>query len=111
VEIEQVRASIRRELQAAETARAIGNHGKARVCARRAAGTAIGYWLARHPERVWGTDAMTRLGRVREDTTFPAEVRQAALRLTTKITQQFTAPFSSDPLEDCRILTSYFLGL
>lgn len=110
MEIEQARANVQREIQAAETAMAIGNDGKARVCARRAAGIAIGYWLARHPERVWGADAMTRLSRLREDTTVPAEIRQAALRLTTKITQQFTSPFSTDPLEDCRILTDYFLG-
>jgi len=110
VEIEQARAGIRRELDWAAAARGAGNDGKARVCARRAAGIAIAYWLEHHPERIWGLDAMTRLNHVRTDSTLPAEVREAATRLTTKITEQFFSAFSTNPLDDCRILADYFLG-
>jgi len=110
VEIEQARAGIRRELESGEAACVAGNDGKARVCARRAAGIAIAYWLYHHPERIWGLDAMTRLNHVRADSTFPAEIREAATRLTTKITGRFSSAFSTNPLDDCRILADYFLG-
>lgn len=109
MEIERARAEIRRELQNAEAALRIGNQGKARVCARRGAGIAIGYWLERHSGDRWGMDAMSRLAHVREDPTLPENVRAAALRLTTRITEQFTLPFSTSPLDDCRVIAGYFL--
>jgi HEPN domain-containing protein len=109
MEIAHARALIERELETGEAALRAGNDGKARVCARSAAGTAISYWLEYHGERHWGTDAMSQLAHLRQESAVPSEVREAALRLTTKITEQFTSPFSTNPLDDCRIITGYCL--
>ena len=109
MDCQEARAAIARELEAALTSLRIGNEGRARVCARRAAGIAIDYWLPRHPGHAWGLDAMSRLRHVQADEQFPHEVRQAALRLTARITERFTSAFSTSPLEDCRVLTDYFL--
>ena len=109
MEIAQARRQISKELETAETALRIGNDGKARVCARRAAGIAIACWLELHPEHAWGTDAMSRLNHLRREPTVPPEVREAAVRLTTKITEQFTSAFSTNPIDDCRIIADYVL--
>ena len=110
MERDEAERGIQRELGVAEQSIRIGNAGRARVCARRAVGIAIAYWLQRHPDRGWGTDAMTRLHRLREDEGVPDAVRNAARRLTTKITEQFTPAFPTDPLEDCRIIVAHMLG-
>lgn len=109
MERDEAERGIQRELAVAEQSIRIGNAGRARVCARRAAGIAIAYWLQRHPERAWGTDAITRLHGLRAEESVPAAVRDAALRLTAKITEQFTPAFPTDPLEDCRIIVAHML--
>lgn len=100
---------IDKELATAELARASGNEGMARVCARRAAGIAISYWLKRHPHRGWGVDAMSQLRRLQVETTINQTVRNAAERLTTRITAQFASAFSTDPIEDSRIIINHLL--
>lgn len=104
---QEVQERIQNELTKAEEARRIGNDGMARVCARRAAGAAITYWLAFHPRPEWGIDAMSQLRDLQQDGSMPEVVRDAALRLTTKITDQFTSPFSTDPIEDSKIIIDY----
>jgi hypothetical protein len=93
----------------AEAARKIGNDGKVRVCARRAAGAAIRYWLTRHPRKNYGRDAMNQLRAVIRDQSAPQEVRSAARRLATKVTDRFLPVGNSDPLEDSKIIINHFL--
>ena len=106
---EQVLDQIHREFDIAAGAQKGGNEGMVRVCARRAAGAAIGFWLSSHPEKNWGTDAMNRLRSLQLDQTIPASVVDAAVRLTAKITEQFRSPFPTDPITDSRIIIDYFM--
>lgn len=99
---------IEQELAAAEAALKIGNDGKARVCARRAVALAAEAWLARHSVQAGRTDAMAHLRRVQRDDSFPSSIRQAAERLTTTVTRRDSAPFTSDPIGDARIIIAYF---
>ena len=92
------------ELAAARAAAEAGNDGKVRVCARRAAGKALSWYLSRHHHPDWGTDAVRQLLHAAEDQDFPQEARVAAQRLTTKISDRFKYPFSTDPIEDARII-------
>ena len=101
---------MKQEVEAAVAARDTGNEGKARVCARRAAGAAIGYWLQRQRLPDAGPDAMSRLRAVEQAPMIPLQVREAARRLVTKITERFTAPFSDDPLADARVIANYCCG-
>lgn len=101
---------IEKEFATAEQARKIGNDGMVRVCARRAAGAAITFWLTSHPVYHWGVDAMSQLRSLQSDETVPRTVRDAAVRLTTKITPEFTSAFPNDPIQDSKIIIDYFLS-
>lgn len=99
------------EFRKAREARDAGNGGKTRVCARRAAGAALGYWLERHPRDGWGVDAVSRLRAVAHGEEFPEDVRTAAVRLTARVTESFTSRFEADPLEDALRIIRFFTGL
>lgn len=107
---EGVRREIEKEFRMADAARTAGNAGMVRVCARRAAGAAIGCWLADHPRPGWGADAVTRLRGLHGDPGMPAEIRQAAARLTARVTADFRSPYPDDPLEDARSIIRHLHG-
>ncbi len=107
---QELDSMIQRELSAAERARREGNEGKVRVCARRAVGLAITYWLQDHPEHQWGADAMTQLHALQNEPSVPANVREAAGRLSARVSADFTALSSIDPLVDCTTITDYLLS-
>lgn len=100
---------ITKELATARNAERKGNEAMVRVCARRAAGAAISFWLEQHPDIRWARDAMNQLREVQTADLFPREVRDAAQRLTTKVTERFTSPFSAHPLDDAKIIIDYFM--
>jgi hypothetical protein len=97
---------IQQELEMAAQARAAGNEGKARVCARRAAGLAIREHYRRARGAGWGGDAYAQLVHLREDDQADAALRAAAARLTTKVDHDHQLPFSQDPLDDARLIVS-----
>jgi hypothetical protein len=101
---------IERELTAAEAAWKAGNEGKARVCARRAVAVATEAWLAQQPASRWrrdARDAMAHLRQIQKDESFPLPIRQAAERLTTAVTQRDSAPFTTDPISDARLIIAH----
>ena len=98
---------IETEFASAREALELGNDGKVRVCARRAVGHAIEWFLTKFSGEGWGSDAMTRLTRLRDDKSFPQEIRDAAARLTARITGQFTYPHKTNPEEDAVIIVGY----
>jgi len=98
---------IEKEFASAREALKIGNDGKARVCARRAVGHALEWYLTKFPGEGWGMDAMTRLVKLKEDKSFPEEIREAAARLTARISGQFTYPYKTNPEEDAGIIVDY----
>jgi hypothetical protein len=98
---------IERELSGARDARASGNDGKARVCARRAAGCALTWFLSVSPRDGWGVDAMRQLQAAAAEASFPAAVREAAQRLSTKISERFDYPFTADPIGDAELIIGH----
>jgi len=98
---------IEAELKRAEAARAAGNEGQARVCARRAAGLAIRAYYQKQGAAGWGGDAWTQLNRLKDDAAAPAEMRAKAVRLTTQVDHNHTLPFPEDVLEDARDLITF----
>ena len=100
---------IKKEFETAEHAKSIGNEGMVRVCARRATGIAITFWLQTNSGPGWGDNAMNQLRSLQLDENISQAVRGAAMRLTTRITEQFTPQFSNNPLEDSRIIIHYFM--
>lgn len=106
---DQLFTQIEKEFAMAAAAKRSGNEGMVRVCARRAAGLAISYWLRSHPGTTWGTDVMSQLRNLQTDSSMPDNVRVAAMRLTTKVSQRFTSPFSTDPIADSNCIIQYLL--
>ncbi len=109
VSLEEVRLSIAKELATGTAALRAGNEGMARVCARRAAGAAVLFWVRQNP-RDWRSDIMGALTAVSVDHSFPSPVRDACRRLTARITVNFESPFQTNPLEDSSIVINHFLG-
>ncbi len=103
-------AAIAKELSTGANAMENGNNGMGRVCARRAAGVAISAWVEQQSTIAWSGDVMRLLHSVQNEHSLPEEVREAAMRLTTKITEQFTSKFSTNPLEDSNIIIHFFMG-
>ena len=99
------------ELNRAKKALEECNIGMARVCARRACGISISYWLEDNPRQRYGESAMNQLRSIQSDDTVPKEVKDAAERLTTHVTNQSDSPFTDDPIADAKILTNYFLNV
>lgn len=97
---------VAQELERAQEARAAGNEGRARVCARRAAAFAIGAW-ADLPASGWSVPK--RLQAVARDARFSADVRAAAHHLTLRVTSDHQLPVDADPLADAQLLVRHFL--
>jgi hypothetical protein len=100
---------IEREFATASQARSAGNNGMVRVCARRATGVAIAYWLEQNLRQGWGADAMSQLRNLQNDESMPQAIHDAAMRLTARITEQFTSPFSTDPIDDSKTIINHLL--
>lgn len=100
-------ARIIAELNAGRLAQQAGNPGRARVCARRAAGLGIKAWYQRRGDSAWGGDALRQLARLQGDPLAPADVRAAAARLTTKVDFDHQLPFDDDPLVDAELILAW----
>ena len=84
-----------------------GNEGLARVCARRAVALGTQNLAERSGRPAWPGDAMHQLRRIQGEATFPLDVREAAQRLITTVTQQDQAPMSTDPIADARLILTH----
>ncbi|MBI4161450.1 MAG: hypothetical protein HY509_03290 [Acidobacteria bacterium] len=102
MEPESVRGRAEEEIARGERARAEGNEGRARACARRAAGWAVEDHLARSGSLVRKRDAVDLLRRFRDRGEEPGDLREAAGRLTARVTPEHRLPHPEDPLEDAR---------
>lgn len=102
---------IQQEFTAAEAAWKDGNEGKARVCARRAVALADETWLADRSDQTFRGDAMAHLRRIQQDHSLPVSVRDAAERLSTAVSRKDSAPFSTDPIGDARIIIGHLAGI
>jgi hypothetical protein len=98
---------IAREFATAAHARATGNAGMVRVCARRAAGIAISCWLQEHEQHQWGSDAISQLRHLAAEESLSMDARNAATRLVAKISPDFTYP--ADPIEDSKLIITQML--
>ncbi|MGB8214955.1 MAG: hypothetical protein WCE68_15510 [Anaerolineales bacterium] len=92
------------ELENAERARRNGNEGKARVCARRAAGLAARNFLIHHNAGPRDKSAYAALQVLAEFPGLAQDLRTAAIHLITPLTKTFTLPVDADLIADARKL-------
>lgn len=95
---------IENEIAGARYAQSLGNEGRARVCARRAAGKALAWFAAKFPRPAWGPDAMTMLKKCKDDPSFSADARDSAARLCERISADFIYPSGTDPVRDAIVI-------
>lgn len=98
------RARIQAELRYARAAREHGKEGRARVCARRAAGWAV---AARYPDRP-EKSALNLLRWLAA--AGPAELREPAGRLLVGVNVDHQLPHPQDPLEDAESIIGSLIG-
>ena len=91
-----------RELLQAEAARRSGNEGRARVCARRAAGLAARDFLRRRGQPPG--NAYQSLLALAELPGLPPDLRLAARHLTLRVTEAFSFPEGVDLIAEARRL-------
>ena len=100
----ELRRSIEEELKNAERARLDKNEGRARVCARRAAGIAARDYLARQGVRTRNNSAYETLKVLAAFPGLAADLRTAAQHLTTQVNEEFTLPGDMDLIAEARNL-------
>jgi HEPN domain-containing protein len=103
------RGQLASEFENAERARADENEGRARVCARRAAGIAIREYYARQGIPVSGTSAYDLLGRLIESPEIRPDLKENCIHLTLKVSEDFRLPVNVDLIEESRKLCSALL--
>jgi len=99
--------TLQAELERALQARANGNEGQARVCARRAAGIAARqYWQRRASRAVSAYDLLRLL---QEDPALPPEMKNIAAHLTARVTEEFKLPVHVDLIAEAQTLCEWLL--
>ena len=92
------------ELEKAGQARAHGNEGQARVCARRAAGIAAREYFIRRGQPIRTSSAYDLLNFLVEDPVLPDELRRSARYLTLRVNEEFKLPVDVDLISEARKL-------
>jgi HEPN domain-containing protein len=102
--------NIQREFERAQTARANGNEGQARVCARRAAGIAIRDYLVRNGIRPPSRSAHDLLNLIKESAPLPPDLERVADHLTLRVTEEFKLPVEADLIAESKALCDWLMN-
>ena len=102
-------AKIQAEFQRAEQARAKGNEGQARVCARRAAGIAIREYLTRRGKSPASASAVELLNLIKDDPLLSPSLKLIVEHLTLRVTEEFKLPVDADLVAEARRLCDELL--
>ena len=103
-------AKIQAEFDRAEQARAKGNEGQARVCARRAAGVAIREYLTRNGTPPSSASAVDLLTLLKEDPRLSPDLKLIVDHLTLRVTEEFKLPVDADLVAEARKLCAELLS-
>jgi len=102
-------AQLQKEFEMAEKARARGNEGQARVCARRAAGIAIREYLTRKGTPPPSLSAVDLLNLLKDDPLLPPDLKLIIDHLTLRVTEEFKLPVDVDLVTEARKLCDELL--
>lgn len=100
---------IEKEFESAQKARADNNEGRARVCARRAAGIAIKNYLTKKGIPIPNQSAYDLLNLIKEQTLLPPDLKLVADHLTLRVTDEFKLPIDVDLIAESRQLCEWLL--
>lgn len=100
---------IAHEFERAAQARANGNEGQARVCARRAAGIAIRDYYARKATPLPSRSAHDLLNLIKDQPLLPPDLKLVADHLTLRVTEDFKLPLDADLIAEAKSLCDWLL--
>jgi hypothetical protein len=100
----EVKQKIEEELTRGAAARAEGYEGRARVCARRAAGAAVREYLTLRGLPIPGPSAYDLLAALQEMPEVSDAIRQVVSSLLTRVDETYALPIDADLLADARWL-------
>jgi hypothetical protein len=92
------------ELESAERARLAGNEGRARVCARRAAGMAAQIFLTQHRVQTGVENFYNILLNLSQFPSLSPDLKTAVAHLTLRVDETFSLPPDVDLIADARYL-------
>jgi hypothetical protein len=98
------------ELQRGQQARAAGNEGMARVCARRAAGEVIREYAHRQQLPLAKPSALHALRTLAQSEHVSPRIREIATHFLLQITTEYTLPGDVDLLAEVQWLAQELLG-
>lgn len=101
---------LEQEFTRAAQARASGNEGQARVCARRAAGIIVREYYARRGRAFRTPSAYDLLQLLQDEAGLSPTLKQATAYLTLRVTEEFKLPIEVDLVEQARMLSDGLLG-
>jgi len=104
------KAQLDLEFARAADARARGKEGRARVCARRAAGIAVREYYARRGQSIRTPSAYDLLQLLADEPHLSPELKQAAAYLTLRVNEEFKLPVEVDLLDEARKLCDGLLS-
>ena len=102
-------SKIQTEFDQAERARAEGNEGRARVCARRAAGIAIREYFTRKGVTPSSASAVDLLNLLKADPLLSPDLKPIVEHLTLRVTEEFKLPVQADLVAEARKLCNELL--
>ena len=100
--------SVKQELQRALEARQVGKEGRARVCARRAAGWAVLIYRRQTDSEITDENAMKNLEWLKANHSDEV-IRSTAGRLIVRVGEDYRLPHTQDPLEDAGLIIARLL--
>jgi hypothetical protein len=98
------------ELQKAESARAYGNEGRARVCARRAAGIVIREYMAKQGLAPTGPSAYDLLRDLQRIQGLSPKLYEVSEHFLAHVTTDWQLPFQADLIDEARWLAVELLA-
>lgn len=101
---------LEKELETAELARSRGNEGMARVCARRAAGIAVGEYLSRLGYEVHTPSVIARLRFLLSLPDIPSATHEVAEHFLLHIDEEHKLPIEVDLVAEVSWLVKALLG-
>jgi hypothetical protein len=102
---------VRHELKQAKNARHTGNEGRARVCARRAAGIIAAQYLLKRGFSLKGASAYNNLGLLSELPELPTQTRETVEHFLLRITPDHNLPVEADLIAEAERLAQELLDV
>ena len=103
----ETQIQIQGELLLAKQSRKEGNEGRARVCARRAAGTAAQLFLDRHEKIIKAENAYQSLKKLSDTKELPDRVQLAVSRLIQRVNEDHQLPPEIDLIHEARLVIRF----